>query len=67
MSDRYQLLIDAMRTAANTVLIIAGLSMGSLLTRWSIRLAPVRWQSWIYNIFDLWLVTVVVYIIVVTK
>jgi hypothetical protein len=67
MSDRYELLINAMRTAANTVLIIASLSMGTLLTRWSIRFAPVRWQTWIYNAFDLWLVSVVVYIFMVTK
>ncbi len=67
MTDRYDLLVTAMREAAHTVTIIAGVALATLAARWSIKYIPRPLAPIMQNLFDLWLVACILILFVVSK
>lgn len=67
MTARYDLLITSMREAAHTVMIIFGVAIGILVSRWSIKFIPASYRTWVSNGFDLWLVFVNLVLFIVSN
>lgn len=67
MTDRYDLLVTAMREAAHTVTVIAGVALAILAARWSIKYIPRPLARVTQNLFDLWLVACILILFVISK